>query len=256
MDIVLAIAIFAFMAATAYLGVHVTLHPAETLTAKRTYRWRFAGLTVAAALLIAWQAYLNRQSQAELTAKLNRIQKNTETPPHVTVNVPPPTVIPSAQKANIQPLGPRLRIQRVYAPVIVDAGCVNAPSAVPANEVQCLNSIFIVPAKDGEPTRQTLNKYYEEFDREAMKEIVQKRRHVTLEPSAALWRTMFTKEMVDDEIEAALVSGSKVVLVTGLIIYTDDAGTHRTEWCRFLQPPASPDNPRWRFCGVHDSRIS
>src|SRR5271154_6224164 len=95
MDIVLAVAIFIVTSATAYLGVRVTLHPAETAGAKRNYKIAFAALTVTAAGLITWQSILNRDEQGKLHSQLDHIQHNTETPPQVTVNVPamPPTTV-------------------------------------------------------------------------------------------------------------------------------------------------------------------
>jgi hypothetical protein len=77
-DIFLAVAIFLVTSATAYLGVRVTLHPAETPEAKRRYKIGFGVLTLAAAGLITWQSVLNRRETSELHAQLNRIQHNTE----------------------------------------------------------------------------------------------------------------------------------------------------------------------------------
>lgn len=96
MDIALAVALFLVTSGTAYLGVHVTLHPAETSRAKSGYKITFAVLTLMAAGLITWQSILNRGEQGRLHAQLNSIQHNTEQPPTVQVNVPPPTLLTPA----------------------------------------------------------------------------------------------------------------------------------------------------------------
>jgi hypothetical protein len=98
MDIFLAVLLFLVTSGTAYLGVHVTLHPAETANAKRNYKIVFASLTLVAVALIAWQSILNRTEQGILHTQLNRIQHNTEQPPTVQVNVPPPTIVPTTSQ--------------------------------------------------------------------------------------------------------------------------------------------------------------
>jgi hypothetical protein len=95
MDIVLAVVIFLLTAAMAYLGVHVTLHPevVETAAGKKKYKRLFAVLTAGSAIFIAIQGYSNRENENELRSQLTEIQRNTKTPPSVTVNVPPAQIV-------------------------------------------------------------------------------------------------------------------------------------------------------------------
>jgi hypothetical protein len=90
MDIVLAICIFVLTAATAYLGVHVSLHPPQTDSQKKHYKVGFGGLTLLAAIAIGYQTYLGRVATDHLQTQLDTIQRNTQQPP--VVNVPAPIV--------------------------------------------------------------------------------------------------------------------------------------------------------------------
>jgi hypothetical protein len=115
-SIVLAVGTSALMLLTAYLGVHVTLHPAETDRSRRIYKWSFGVCGVVACILIGVQTYYGNQTQVALETKLDKIQRNTETPPKVEVtNVvpsspPPPIVVnaPSTPQVNLGNLQQRI----------------------------------------------------------------------------------------------------------------------------------------------------
>jgi hypothetical protein len=94
-DILIAIGIGVLTIVIAYLGVHVTFHPADSAEKKSAYKVAFALCGLAACGLIAVQAYRNLKSQEALNAQLGRIETNTKTPPTVQVNVPasPPTQV-------------------------------------------------------------------------------------------------------------------------------------------------------------------
>jgi hypothetical protein len=106
LDIVLAIALAIFTLATAYLGVHVTIHPAETDKGKLAYKLAFGVCGLVACVLIGVQSYRNVMAQRALTAQMSRIEGNTKEPPKVQVNVPPAQIVmpPPAHTKNAAPL--------------------------------------------------------------------------------------------------------------------------------------------------------
>jgi hypothetical protein len=85
LDIILAVILGAVMLLTAYLGVHVTLHPAESAKATHYYKAGFAACSIVACLLIGAQAHRTTQAQSALHAQLMKIEHNTNEPPKVQV---------------------------------------------------------------------------------------------------------------------------------------------------------------------------
>src|SRR4051812_36349816 len=99
-DIVLAVLLGLLTLITAYLGVHVTLHPAESHHEKLAYKIGFSACGVTACVLIGVQTYRNNAAQQQLQSEIThiqndtgRIERNTEQPPRVQVNVPPASVV-------------------------------------------------------------------------------------------------------------------------------------------------------------------
>jgi hypothetical protein len=99
-DILLAVLLGVLTLITAYLGVHVTLHPAESHREKWAYKIGFTVCGLTACVLIGIQTYRNNAAQQQLQSEIThiqndtvRIEKNTEQAPRVEVNVPPPSVI-------------------------------------------------------------------------------------------------------------------------------------------------------------------
>ena len=80
-DIVLATAQCALMLLTAYLGIHVTLHPTESSQATRNYKIGFAVCAFVACCLIGVQAYRSNRAQNALNQLLTNIDQNTKNPP-------------------------------------------------------------------------------------------------------------------------------------------------------------------------------
>ena len=95
LDIGIAVAIALLLAVTAYLGTHLTMHPAETPRQKFWYKTGFAVCGLVGCALIGVQTWRNNQTQDDLRGRLSRIEKNTKTPPSVQVtnNVPAPQIV-------------------------------------------------------------------------------------------------------------------------------------------------------------------
>lgn len=77
LDIVIAVLLGIFTLVTAYLGVHVTIHPAETEKGKWRYKSAFILCGTAACTLIGIQTYRNNDAQAAVRSQINRIDRNT-----------------------------------------------------------------------------------------------------------------------------------------------------------------------------------
>jgi len=102
LDIVVAIATALITALTAYLGIHVTLHPAESPCSKKLYKAGFILSGAMGVALVGIQSYRNNVAQGALQSQLNRIEHNSQEPPSVQVNVPPPTVIFEQPQATVE----------------------------------------------------------------------------------------------------------------------------------------------------------
>jgi len=58
------------------------------------------------------------------------------------------------------------------------------------------------------------------------------------------------------DIEAPINKGEGVVLTMGHMHYTDEAGVHKKEVCRWFQPPFNPTNPVLHSCSIgHNSEV-
>jgi hypothetical protein len=101
LDIIISAVLGALTAATAYMGVYVTLHPPAEEQKSAWKSW-FIAIAILGVGLIVLQGYRARSASQELQAQLDKIQHNTETPPQVTVNVPPsPAPSPPSQHTHL-----------------------------------------------------------------------------------------------------------------------------------------------------------
>jgi hypothetical protein len=82
-DIAIAVALGLLTLLTAYLGVHVTLHPAESNKSKWAYKIAFTLCGLAICALIAVQTKRNSDTQDALRQEILQIEKNTKEPPKV-----------------------------------------------------------------------------------------------------------------------------------------------------------------------------
>jgi hypothetical protein len=74
LDISIAVVLGAIMLITAYLGIHVTLHPTESARSRRLYKIGFGMCGLAALSLIGWQAYRANKVQESM----REAQENTQ----------------------------------------------------------------------------------------------------------------------------------------------------------------------------------
>lgn len=126
LSIAISIALGLVTLLTAYLGVHVTLHPAESARARRVYKAGFIACGIAALALTAWQAQRNNQSQAELQSLLHTIDENTK-------NGPRPATVP----------------MRLDFGTIVDGGCSERTFDVPGAPLRSVTVEWIPPLPHG-----------------------------------------------------------------------------------------------------------
>jgi hypothetical protein len=56
------------------------------------------------------------------------------------------------------------------------------------------------------------------------------------------------------DVDLGLNSGNRVIMVGGAIFYSDEAGAHKKEFCKWAQPPFDPANLTWHFCEIGHNR--
>jgi hypothetical protein len=106
LDILIAVLIVCVTLVTAYLGVHVTLHPPDTVTSKRWYKVGFFLCGLIGCCLVAIQTWRNGKTQGEIIKILThtdttteQISKNTKQPPQVTITNPQVVIKPDPSLA-------------------------------------------------------------------------------------------------------------------------------------------------------------
>lgn len=127
LDIGIAVAIALLLSVTAYLGTHLTMHPAETPREKFWYKTGFAVCGLVGCALIGVQTWRNSQTQDDLRGRLSRIEKNTKTPPSVQVTN---TVLPAPV---------------VFPPTPVSPKIASSPNAKPSGKVASPATLSSVP---------------------------------------------------------------------------------------------------------------
>lgn len=72
-DISIAAALAILTIGMAYLGVHVTLHPADSPAAKFWYKFGFSACAVGTVILVVWQGIRNGASQSAFTRRVSAL---------------------------------------------------------------------------------------------------------------------------------------------------------------------------------------
>ena len=75
MDIIIAVGIAGLMLLTAYLGVHVTMHPVELARARTKYKIGFLSCALIACCLVGLQAYRNEIQSGALQQQITKIEQ-------------------------------------------------------------------------------------------------------------------------------------------------------------------------------------
>ena len=233
----------------AYLG----LHPPDELS-KTKYRTEFKCWGVLLVLLAIWQGVRQQITQQAWTKILTGLSTDVkglkDKPPVVEVNVPPALNPPPVKQRATMGIPDYNGVKFDYNPQSgwwVNLLCQNMGTSAVAKNVVCTTSTEKVPAINRAPTKQTLQGVWMRFS----KLVTHPAPSVDLEPGKGIWGS-FGLDMHD--IDPALISGDKVIVLAGTISYSDDLGRHRKEYCRWSQPPFVPDNTVWHLCEIGHNR--
>src|SRR5665213_343631 len=79
MDIFIAATLAVLTIGMAYLGVHVTLHPADSSKAKFWYKFGFSTCAVGTVLLVVWQGVRNGTSQSAFVKRVSDLTTQVST---------------------------------------------------------------------------------------------------------------------------------------------------------------------------------
>ncbi|HXA76350.1 MAG TPA: hypothetical protein VNV41_04395 [Candidatus Acidoferrales bacterium] len=181
--------------------------------------------------------------------------QNPDTPPQVTVDVPqqpPPTVIvkPPPTKAYVDFDHADINWDQKSSTLQANIYFSNyTPQFAPNTSANAL--VYLVPAQGGIPTKKTEEKYFRSFEEEAKNEVM----HSTLSPQWSLWGSIFLPNFNQESVDQ-INALNKVVLIVGLVRFSDDAGNHRKDVCRWMQAPfVETKNPTFHLCEVHNELV-
>jgi hypothetical protein len=122
---------------------------------------------------------------------------------------------------------------------------------IPALQVGCAGGVFIVPTHDGKVSDTIASEKYLEFEPVAQPLLENRDRLPTVEQGMNLSGTA-RGPTVTEELQTVLETGQLAVLFVGHLVFTDEAGEHRTEACLWRAPPLSNPNSPWHVCGVRN----
>ena len=238
------------------MGVVIALRPPQKGTWKE---YLTIGLIVVLGGVGVYATYVQGSrldvASQEQQKQLNVIQKNTEQPPKVEVNIPPSSVpkqraiMALAKKTDADGIVIFQDPQRSDG-WLINAGCKNV-GTVTAKRVRCSGDAKLIPASGGMTTKEILRENWNEIIKKLPSE--KSSSFVDLEPNMVTWGTLSLEILAPNP---DLNSGSKIIMVGGLMFYSDEAGSHKKEFCRLAQPPFNPSNTIWQYCGIgHNTEI-
>ena len=158
---------------------------------------------------------------------------------------PPKSPSPKSgmQRANVSVPQMKLALNPTEGRAI-DVMCVN-DSDFPAHNAACMTGFEVVKLDDvGEVSRSTEDEAFDNF----LKDLGSPNKELqTLEPHTtrmAVWTPEKDKARghpLPREVGDLLLARKATWLATGIIVWTDDAGAHKKEFCRYIIAPASPN---------------
>lgn len=245
LDTLLLILIGGLAAAMTVLGGHLASN-------KPIHRWAFYLMGVLSVGLIAWQGIRSQSAVEQLTSTLSRLEKNTQQAPKVEVNMPPGPKQRAIMALSRNKADDGIEIfrdsQYLQFGWLVNVSCRNVGTVI-AKRVACPEYTERIPATRGIPAKQTLQQAWNDFSKQlAASHLPQS---VDLEPGRNAWGTV---SLNMGDVDPELNSGSKVVFVAGAILYSDDAGSHKKEFCEWAQAPFNPKETTWHFCEIGHNR--
>jgi hypothetical protein len=221
-----------------YLGVHLTMHPAESPTARSCYKGGFGTCAILMVGLVVWQALRNGQNQASLQAQVTDLQQRLahshihfDTNPVISVGNPTKFKVPTTLKEVFIANG-RAEFNVYYQNV----------GASNVKRTAALGNVIVTEARPD--LDQAFSKLSRQFgDGWKGDELVpQDRRFVS--PNS--------RNLTVDEINR-LDDGKLGLFLVAAVRFSDSTGEYQQEFCGWLQLPAR--ELVWHGCGTHDSEI-
>lgn len=150
-------------------------------------------------------------------------------------------------------VGMKLKGTTLFANVYVK----NTSPDEPAQKVDCSSAIWVVPAENGVPSKETQGRYYNLFEKKFVRPLQQSFSPIraSLDPGKEIWGTDTLRPFNGKSVRW-IDSGREVVLLTGVVFYSDRDGDHRKDFCQWLQRPF-PVRPGSRavahYCNGHNA---
>jgi hypothetical protein len=263
LDIGIAVAIALLLAITAYLGTHLTMHPAETPRQKFWYKAGFAICGLVGCALIGIQTWRNNQTQDDLRGRLSRIEKNTKTPPNVQVtnNVPAPQIVfapPTPATARIvltqmissyyqkgQRQGNDVCSAEANSTIALIVGqvvsfnvCFKNDGAASADGTRTIGKLYFA-ADSSAATQKALRGQFEKYLNQKLKTSTGS----TFEPnSSEIFTTVTSDRVVTKDDPMLLIDRKEFLYMLLSATYTDRSGDHYQHYCRIFVPPQADQN--------------
>jgi hypothetical protein len=221
-----------------YLGVHLTMHPAESQKARVRYKLGFASCAVAVVALVIWQGVRNTQSQSSLETQIRSLKDQLahshihfDTNPVVSVPDPTKFKVPTTMKeifAANKMAEFNVGYQNIGASITKRTGGFGEVIVTAKRpDLDQLFSMVATQFKDGWTGDE-------------------------LVPQDRRFFTVRSRILTLDEINE-LDRGVIGLYLIATVRFSDATGDYQQDFCSWLQLPAR--ELVWHGCGIHESEI-
>jgi hypothetical protein len=257
-DVLIAIGIGLSQLALAWYAVHISVKENRKRNAVIIGIVGVLGIS-----LTVFATVRTGMTQKDLEARLEKIQKNTETPPQVTVNVPqsaPPQIIVNPLRNTSRRISAGF-VQFARMPEFIDGGRIAQGVPITANlflmnrgsePVDNFKRVFgvaLVPVKDKD-ANQADREVHSAFSKSVLKSSkMDNQQGTTLNVGDIAWNTLSTPALTKEQVDQ-LLNGGLRFYVYGWARWKD--GLHDFDSCLWLQSPSVPqidsNTAVWHVC--------
>jgi hypothetical protein len=230
LNVVVAVFLALVTILTAYLGLHVTLHPTEQPRVKVKYKAGFWVCGIVALILNVIQTVRSTNTQSHLEALLSHT--------HIRMAIGNLVVTDPNQVGKHSTLRDALLLNRKASFNVVYQNV----GTIETKHTGGTGTILV----ESKVTQSEINAAFSRLDASFTKDW----KGDELVPQEPKFFTVESRTVSPGDV-AGIEAGTSILLVLGIVKFSDLSGDYQQELCQWLQPPGN--SSVWHGCGMHES---